>query len=81
MKNGPDFENRFKKTILRQGTADRVPLAEISVDRAVKKAFLKGKKQGLEGEVKFWVTAGYDFVPIAAGLGQFIPGPALRSPE
>ncbi len=78
MKNGPDFENRFKKTILRQGTADRVPLGDNSVHRDVKKAFLKGKKQGLEGEVKFWVTAGYDFVPIAAGIGQFVPGPAFK---
>ena len=66
--SGPDFKNRFLKTILLQGEADRVPLAELGIHKDVKKAFLGGQKRGLEGEVKFWVEAGYDYIPIGIGL-------------
>ena len=83
MKQRPNFEHRLKKTLLLQGEPDRVPLVEISVDREVKKAFLKGQKKGIEGEVKFWEEAGYDFIPVATGLHMALdrPPPMKLKPE
>lgn len=76
--NGPDFKNRFVKTVLRQGEADRVPLVELGIHKDVKKAFLGGQKRGLEGEVKFWVEAGYDFIPLFTGLATATVPALLR---
>jgi len=81
MKNGPDFENRLVKTLLRQGEADRVPLVEIGIHKDVKKAFLGGQKKGLDGEVRFWVDAGYDFIPISTGLATATVPALLRQVE
>jgi uroporphyrinogen decarboxylase len=51
-----------------------VPLWEIGVDRDVKRAFLGGGRRGLEGEVEFWVKAGYDHIPIAQGINMVVAG-------
>lgn len=63
----PDF-NRIRKTLLLRGEPDRVPIMEQHVDKDVKKAFLGRPIRDLGDEVEFWMTAGYDFVPLAIGM-------------
>lgn len=74
----PNFE-RVKQALLLQGEPDRVPLMELSIDRAVKRAFLKTEKRGLAREVEFWVEAGYDHIPISQGAGMVITGRVDRN--
>jgi len=70
----PNFEN-LRRALLRQGTPDYVPIVEFSVDCDVKAAFLGRPIQNLQDEVEFWVKAGYDFVPLQAGIRSVIrPG-------
>ncbi len=74
MERKPNFEN-LRRTLLRQGLPDYVPLVEFSVDRDVKAAFLGRPVESLRDEVEFWVRAGYDFVPLQAGIRSLIrPG-------
>lgn len=66
----PDF-NRIK-TILQHKEADRVPLAEASISLDIISAFL-GKEVSINdfaSQVKFWATAGYDFIPLSIGMMQ-----------
>jgi uroporphyrinogen decarboxylase len=63
----PDFD-RVRRTLLLQGEPDRVPIMEQSVDGDVKQAFLGKPIQSLDDEVEFWITAGYDYVPLAIGI-------------
>ena len=63
----PDF-NRIRKTLLLQGEPDRVPIMESHIDRDVKKAFLGRPARDLEDDVEFWMTAGYDYVPLGIGM-------------
>jgi uroporphyrinogen decarboxylase len=67
MGTGPDFE-RIRKTLLLQGEPDRVPCMEQTVDRDVKKAFMGRPIRTLEDEVEFWMSAGFDYVPLAVGM-------------
>ncbi len=70
----PNFEN-LRRTIFRQGQPEYVPIVEFGIDRDVKNAFLGRPVQSLEDEVEFWVRAGYDFVPMQAGIRSVIrPG-------
>lgn len=70
----PNFEN-LRSTLLRQGGTERVPLLEFGIDRDVKSAFLGRPVETLKDEVDFWYEAGYDHVPIQAGLRTlFWPG-------
>ncbi len=70
----PNFEN-LRRTLLLQGEPDYVPLVEFGVDADVKAAFLGRPVQTLRDEVEFWYRAGYDFVPLQAGIRSFIrPG-------
>ncbi len=70
----PNFEN-LRRALLRQGEPDYVPIVEFGVDRDVKGAFLGRPVASLRDEVDFWVRAGYDFVPLQAGIRAFIrPG-------
>ena len=62
----PDFQ-RFRTALL-CGTPDRVPLAEIDVDRSIKEAWLGRPLQSADDEVEFWCSAGYDFVPVDVGI-------------
>ena len=55
-----DFQ-RLLTTIDRH-EPDRVPLAELSVDKPIKELFLGRPLQTLEDEITFWATAGYDYV-------------------
>ena len=73
MSRQPDFE-RFKRALLLQGEPDRVPLAELAVDEDVRVAFLGGRKEGLKGDVAFWVEAGYDYIPVDLGLRTVFKG-------
>jgi uroporphyrinogen decarboxylase len=69
----PNFE-RVRRTMYRQGEADRVPLFEMSIHRALKEAILGRSLRTLEDEVEFWTTAGYDFVSIRAGVRSVVRG-------
>ena len=70
----PNFEN-LRRALLRQREPDYVPIVEFSVDRDVKGAFLGRPIRTLQDEVEFWVRAGYDFVPLQAGVRSVIrPG-------
>ena len=64
----PDF-NRFATTIEHE-EPDRVPLAEIIIGYRVMSRFL-GREvtdDDVASQVEFWVKAGYDYVPLVAGV-------------
>lgn len=68
---------RLRKALMLEGEPDRVPLIEAGVDNQVKAAFLGRPVESLEDEMEFWATAGYDYVPIQAGIRTlFWPGHA-----
>jgi len=56
----PDTQ-RLLATIDRR-EPDRVPLAELSVDKPIKEQFLGRPLRNLQDEIAFWATAGYDYV-------------------
>jgi uroporphyrinogen decarboxylase len=56
----PDYR-RLLSTIYCQ-EPDRVPLAELTVDRPIKEQFLGRPVQSLADEVAFWSAAGYDYL-------------------
>jgi len=58
----PDF-NRFLRAI-KYEIPDRVPLAEVHVDKSVKEAYLGKKILKPADEVEFWYQAGYDYIPV-----------------
>ena len=62
-----DF-GRIRACLLGEGRPDRVPLWELHADRPVKEAFLGCPIESIADEVDFWRTAGYDYVPLSAGL-------------
>lgn len=63
----PDFE-RFRRVLLRAGEPDRVPLGDVSVHPLIKAGVLGRPVRSLEDEVDFWSAAGFDYVPLEAGL-------------
>jgi uroporphyrinogen decarboxylase len=66
-------DNDFRRVahcLFRRGRPDRVPLWELWVDPAVQGAFLGKEVRCAEDVADFWVTAGYDFVPVSAGILQ-----------
>jgi uroporphyrinogen decarboxylase len=64
----PDF-GRLRQALMLRGEPDRVPLAEVYIDNAVKTAFLGRTVDDLASQVEFYVTAGYDYVELRQGLG------------
>jgi uroporphyrinogen decarboxylase len=68
----PDFTNRLLKAIFCEGEPDRVPIVEPGVDVRIKERFLGRKITSLKDEIDFWATAGYDFLPMEAGLRSII---------
>jgi len=62
-----DF-SRVRQSLMLAGKPDRVPLWELHVDHEVKEAFLGRKLESEADDARFWVEAGYDFVPLSAGL-------------
>jgi len=74
MQRKPNFDN-LRRTLLRQGEPEYVPIVEFSVDADVKAAFLGKPVRTLRDEVEFWAAAGYDFVPLQTGIRSIIrPG-------
>jgi uroporphyrinogen decarboxylase len=58
----------LSRALLLEGEPDRVPLIEPGVEAEVKSAVLGKPVEDLAAEVEFWVTAGYDYVPLGAGV-------------
>jgi uroporphyrinogen decarboxylase len=54
---------RLKKALICE-IPDRVPLLELGIDEEVKCAFLNKEISSLKEEVEFWLSAGYDYVPL-----------------
>jgi len=72
---------RVRQSLMLEGKPDRVPLWELHVDPPVKEAFLGKPITSPADEVQFWVEAGYDYVPISAGLlhvGGVLSGEAAQ---
>jgi uroporphyrinogen decarboxylase len=73
----PNFDN-LRIALLRRGEPAYVPIMEFGVDYDVKCAFLGAPVKTLRDEVEFWYRAGYDFVPLQAGIRSlFWPGYAV----
>ena len=68
----PDFNNRLLKAIFCEGESDRVPMVESGIATPIKEHFLGHRITSLQEEIDFWVSAGYDFVPLEAGLRTII---------
>jgi uroporphyrinogen decarboxylase len=68
----PDFFNRLLKAIFCEGEADRVPMVESGIALPIKELFLGHRITSLQEEIDFWALAGYDFVPLEAGLRTII---------
>jgi uroporphyrinogen decarboxylase len=66
MRLNPDF-NRVIATFNHE-EPDRVPLGDFAVDKEKKEEFLGRPINDLKTEVEFWYKAGFDFVPIFAGI-------------
>lgn len=68
----PDFEHRLLPVLRCQGLPDRVPLVEAGIAQSIKEQFLGKPVTTLAGEIEFWSRAGYDFLPLEAGLRTII---------
>jgi len=64
----PDFDNRFRRSVLRLGEPDQVPLAEFTIHNMHKEKFLGRPLRMPEDEVEFRVKAGFDYVTAEVGL-------------
>lgn len=64
----PDFERI--KTAAKLGKSDIVPLLEVLVDLPIQSTFLGKEVTGddLASQVEFWTSAGYDYIPLTAGM-------------
>ncbi len=75
----PDFRRVI--TTLHYEEPDRVPLAEATVDFKIMSQFL-GRAvcdEDLASQVEFWTQAGYDFIPLTAGMMQ--PGKVTQDSQ
>lgn len=74
--NSPDF-SRLAKAV-KHVEPDRVPLVEATVSYEIMGRFLgRDVTSGdLEAQVEFWTKAGYDYIPLTAGMIQ--PGKVTR---
>lgn len=68
----PDFEGRLLKAIFCEGEPDRVPMVEAGIALQIKERFLGHPITTLQDEIRFWSTAGYDFIPLESGLRTII---------
>ena len=62
----PDF-NRVRTALL-CGQPDKIPLAEVGIEKNIKENFLGKRINDLNDEVQFWVKAGYDYVLLGRDL-------------
>jgi uroporphyrinogen decarboxylase len=67
----PNFE-RLRKTLY-CGQADRVPLAEITIDEGAKEAFLGKSLNTLSTDIEFYIQAGYDYITLGRRIAGFPP--------
>ena len=58
--DNPNFE-RFR-TAITGGVPDRVPLAEAQIDVEVKERFLSTPVNEVGTDLRFWLSAGYDYI-------------------
>jgi uroporphyrinogen decarboxylase len=77
----PDF-SRLRRTLLRQGEPDRLPLIELFADREIMEAVIgepipyAGRDQrdlwqtSLDRIIQFWYRTGYDYVTVQAGVSM-----------
>jgi len=63
----PDFAN-LRKAFLCRGEPARVPALEYSVDQGIKARFLGRPIETIDDEAAFFLSAGYDFVPVLFGM-------------
>ena len=70
----PDYR-RLLTTIRRQ-EPDRVPLVELGIDKPIKEQFLGRPLQGLQDEVSFWASAGYDYLYVRPEY-EYLGAPAV----
>jgi len=81
MKNYQSDFNRLRTTLL-GGKADRVPLAELSVDLKIQGAFLGRPVETTRDLIDFALAAGYDYVRLAPMIdfnpGKFQPKEGVR---
>ncbi|MHC4180201.1 MAG: uroporphyrinogen decarboxylase family protein [Planctomycetota bacterium] len=73
----PDFAN-LRKALLCQGEPDRVPPLEYHVDNAIQARFLGRPVDSIENQAEFFLSAGYDFVPVALGMRRTLVERAAR---
>ena len=66
MKLDPDFNRVI--AAFNHKEPDRVPLGDFWADKEAKEAFLEKPINDIKTEVEFWYKAGFDFVPLPAGL-------------
>ncbi len=62
----PDF-NRLRKVLLRQGKPDMVPFCDLYVTPETVLDYI-GKPFGIQSNVEFFHTFGYDFVPVLSNF-------------
>jgi uroporphyrinogen decarboxylase len=55
------------------GQADRVPLAEITIDEGAKEAFLGKPLNDLSTDIEFYLKAGYDYITLGRRMAGFPP--------
>ena len=67
----PDFD-RLRKTLY-CGQADRVPLAEVTIDEGAKDAFLGKPVNDLSTDIEFYLNAGYDYITLGRRIAGFPP--------
>jgi uroporphyrinogen decarboxylase len=68
----PDFQDRLLPVLQCRGIPDRVPLVEAGIALPIKEQFLGRPLTTLEDEIDFWSRAGFDFLPLEAGLRTII---------
>ncbi len=67
----PNFE-RLKKTLY-CGQADRVPLAEVTIDEGAKESFLGKSINDFATDLEFYIKAGYDYITLGRRIAGFPP--------
>jgi uroporphyrinogen decarboxylase len=73
-KPNPDFERYM--IALNCDEPDRIPLGDWHVDALPKENYMGKKIVTLEGQIEFWLTAGFDYIPSSSGILE-----PVRAPE
>lgn len=76
LQSQPDFDGRFKKSLLRLGEPDRVPLGELGISPNIKEAYLGRPILTVKDDIDFFAAAGYDYIKLSAKI-DMNPGKVL----